>query len=66
MNPSPQKKEFIQTTNFGTFWDKYIVVICGLPSCGKSYMAEKLAWYLSFVYGIDTTVFNLDYYINKY
>jgi 6-phosphofructo-2-kinase/fructose-2,6-biphosphatase 2 len=69
MNTHPHNKDFVQTTSFGTFGDKYVIVMVALPARGKSHIARKLAWYLQFVHGADAKVFNLgdyrrDYYPN--
>lgn len=62
MNTHPHKNNFVQSTTFGTFGDKYVIVMVGLPARGKSYTAKKLSWYLQFVHGCNCKIFNLGNY----
>ena len=61
-NPVPQGEKAPDTTQQGTNGDKLVCVMVGLPARGKTYMARKLARYLSFFYNAPTKVFNVGNY----
>lgn len=62
-NPTPQT--WGPPTSYATKSDKIVCVMVGLPARGKSYIARRLAQYISFFYGAPTRVFNVGDYRRK-
>ena len=64
-NPKPQQSQAPSPANSGTNGDKLVVVMVGLPARGKTYVARKLARYLTFFHGAPAEVFNVGNYRRK-
>jgi len=63
-NPYPQA--WGHTTSFATRSDKLVCVMVGLPARGKSYIARRLAQYLSFFYSTPCRVFDVVTYSRQH
>jgi len=48
-----------------TATEKLIIVMCGLPATGKTYICHRLARYISFFLDMETKIFNVSEYRRK-
>jgi predicted kinase len=61
-NPMPQETCPPADAESGTYGDRVVVVMVGLPARGKTFIARKLAAYLSFFHGAQIQTFNIAEY----
>jgi hypothetical protein len=64
-NPQPQDNTNVVTSQ-GTNGDRVVLVMVGLPARGKTYIARKVARYLTFFHGAPVRTFNVGEYRRKH
>lgn len=64
-NPQPQDNTNVVASQ-GTHGDRVVLVMVGLPARGKTYIARKVARYLTFFHGAPVQTFNVGEYRRKH
>lgn len=64
-NPQPQDNTNVVASQ-GTNGDRVVLVMVGLPARGKTYIARKVARYLTFFHGAPVRTFNVGEYRRKH
>jgi len=64
VNEDPVPVELTQA-NLGTAQDQLVIVMVGLPACGKTHISRRLSKYLEFFHSVPTRVFNVGNYRRK-
>lgn len=69
-NPTPHKLENgenaapLEVTGHSAT-DKLVIIMVGLPACGKTHISRRICRFLSFFHAIDTQIFNVGDYRRK-
>jgi hypothetical protein len=65
VNPKPHEN-ITDSSMLGTNGDRLVIVMVGLPGRGKTFIARKIAHYLTFFHGAPCEVFNLGEYRRRH